>query len=101
MPTQTHTTVEMFGALHTFRREQGLEPIAVIDIPPKGRTAYDLARDLGLPLKMIKAVFINHVVHNLNHVIQQGDSVAFIPTGIPGSMRIQLNFFDAGLHKAA
>ncbi len=98
MSTQTHTTVEMFGALHVFRKDHGLEAVAEIDLPAKGRTAYDLAHDLNLPLKMIKAVFINHVVHSLNDVIQQGDSVAFIPTGVPGSMQIKLNVFNAGLH---
>jgi len=101
MSMEANTNVEMFGMLHTFRRMQGLEPNIKVEIPPEGSTAYDLARDLGLPLKKVEAVFINNVAHSLNYIIQPGDSVAFIPTGIPGSMRIQLDIFNADLKKAA
>ena len=101
MSTQTNTTVRMFGALHTFRREQGLEPTTEVSIPAEGRTAHDLARDLGLPLKKVEGVFINHVVYSLNQVIQPGDRVAFIPTGIPGPTRLQLGIISAGLQTAA
>jgi hypothetical protein len=89
----------MFGALHTFRREQGLEPTTEVTIPSEGRSAYDLAHDLGLPLEKIEGVFVNHLVFSLDRVIQPGDRVAFIPTGIPGPPRIQLGIFKANQQK--
>ncbi|KAF0215931.1 MAG: hypothetical protein FD174_3941 [Geobacteraceae bacterium] len=96
MSTQASTTVRMFGALHTFRRERGLEPTIEMIIPPEGRTAGNLARDLDLPLDKIEAVFVNHVVHGLDHLIQAGDRVAFVPTGIPGPHRFLLGIYGAG-----
>lgn len=95
MSTQS-TTVRMFGALHTFRKEQGLEPTTEVTIPPQGRTARDLARDLDLPLGKIEAVFVNHVAHGLNRVIKAGDRVAFVPTGIPSPDRLLLGIYGAG-----
>ena len=96
MKTQANTTVRMFGALHTFRREQGLEPTVHVSIPAEGQTAHDLAADLELPMEKIEAVFVNHVVHGLDRLIQPGDRVAFVPTGIPGPHRFLLGIFDAG-----
>jgi hypothetical protein len=96
MSTQTTTTVRMFGALHTLRRERGLEPTTEVNIPPGGCAACDLARALDLPLRKIEAVFVNHVVYGLDHIIQAGDRVAFVPTGIPGPHRVLLGIFGAG-----
>jgi len=96
MSTQTNTTVRMFGALHTFRMEQGLQSTTEVSIPPSGCAALDLARELALPLEKIEAVFINHRVHGLDHLIQAGDRVAFIPTGIPGPSRFLLGICTAG-----
>lgn len=36
MSTQTNTTVRMFGALHTIRRERGLSSTTEVNIPPGG-----------------------------------------------------------------
>jgi len=91
----------MFGALHTLRRERGLEPTTEVNIPHGGCAACDLARELDLPLEKIEAVFINHIVHGLDHLIQAGDRVAFVPTGIPGPHRVLLGIFDAGRQSRA
>lgn len=96
MSTQTNTTVRMFGALHTLRKDQGLQSTTEVTIPPGGCAACDLARELDLPLEKIEAVFINHVVRSLDHRIQAGDRVAFIPTGIPGPSRFLLGIHTAG-----
>lgn len=90
MATDANTTVRMFGALHTHRRELGLESRVVVHIPQDGCTARELADDLELPLEMIEAVFVNHLVYHLEHRILPGDRVAFIPTGIPGPHRYML-----------
>jgi len=96
MSTQTNTTVRMFGALHTYRVERGLMSTTEVTIPPGGCAACDLARELELPLEKIEAVFVNHRVRSLDHCIQAGDRVAFIPTGIPGPCRFMLGISAAG-----
>jgi molybdopterin converting factor small subunit len=93
---ETNTTVRMFGALHTHRREQGLEPTTEVCVPPQGCTGRDLACQLELPLEKIEAVFVNHVVRDIDHQIQAGDRVAFVPVGVPGPHRLLLGIFDAG-----
>jgi molybdopterin converting factor small subunit len=96
MPEPTTTTVRMFGALHTHRKERGLQSTTEIIIPQGGCTACDLAVKLGLPLEKIEAVFVNHRAHSLDHLIQTGDRVAFVPTGIPAPDRILLGIYIAG-----
>lgn len=92
----TQTTVRMFGALHTYRREQGLESTTEVSIPPGGCLACELAQELALPLEKIEAVFVNHRVYGLDHLVQAGDRVAFIPTGIPWPSRFLLGICTAG-----
>lgn len=94
MSTQTNTTVRMFGALHTLRRERGLQSTIEVNVPPGGCAACDLARKLDLPLEKIEAVFVNHKAFGLDHLIQAGDRIAFVPTGIPGPHRVLL-----GIHR--
>lgn len=96
MSTHTNTAVRMFGALHSLRRERGLPSTIEVHIPPGGCAAGDLARKLDLPLEKIEAVFVNHIVHGLDHPIQAGDRVAFVPTGIPGTERVLLGMYRAG-----
>ena len=95
MSTQGNTTVRMFGALHTIRKDRGLESVAEVSIPSGGCAASVLADQLELPLEKIEAVFVNHKVYGLGHLIQPGDKVAFVPTGIPGPARGLL-----GIHRA-
>jgi hypothetical protein len=96
MSTQSTTTVRMFGALHLLRRERGLEPSAEVTIPPGGCAARDIALQLELPLEKIEAVFVNHLAYGIDRVIQPGDRVAFVPTGVPGPHRFLLGIFGAG-----
>lgn len=96
MSTQTTTTVRMFGALHALRRDRGLQSTAEVHIPPGGCTACDLAANLDLPLEKIEAVFVNHRAYGLDHPIQAGDRVAFVPTGIPGTESVLLGIYTAG-----
>lgn len=93
---KTNTTVRMFGALHTIRRERGLQSTTEVHIPDEGCAAYDLAGQLDLPLEKIEAVFVNHKVYSLDQRIQAGDRVAFVPTGIPGPSRFLLGISEAG-----
>ena len=96
MSSQSVTTVRMFGALHSHRREQGLESEIEVMIPQEGYTASGLAQELGLPLEKVEAVFINHRAFDLNQTIRAGDRVAFVPPGIPGTERLLLGFYRTG-----
>lgn len=96
MALQTNTTVRMFGLLHTIRRERGLQSTTDVHIPSGGCAAVELARKLDLPLEKVEAVFINHKVYSLDHMIQAGDRAAFVPTGIPGPTRLLLGISNAG-----
>ena len=95
MSTQRTTTVRMFGALHTIRKDRGLASVTEVSIPSCGCAASVLARELNLPLEKIEAVFVNHKVYGLGHHIQPGDRVAFVPTGIPGPARGLLGIYGA------
>lgn len=96
MSAQGNTTVRLFGKLHTFRRQQGLPAVAEIFLPEEGKSALDVARDLGLPLNYIEGVFCNHVVYGLDHILRPGDTLAFIPIGVPGPHRFMLGIHSAG-----
>lgn len=98
MSTQGTTTVRMFGALHTIRKDRGLPSVTEVNIPAAGCAASVLARELDLPLEKVEAVFVNHKVYGLGHVIQSGDRVAFVPTGIPGPARTLLGIRAANQH---
>ncbi|MEZ4601274.1 MAG: MoaD/ThiS family protein [Syntrophotaleaceae bacterium] len=87
MREETNTRVRMFGSLHTLRKNQGLAPVAELCIPPEGRTGFDVAAELGLPLDKIEGVFINNFVYSLEALIRPGDRVAIISTGVPGPHR--------------
>lgn len=101
MSTQTNTTVRMFGALHSFRKDRGLGSKVDVAIPPEGRTARELAQDLELPLDKVEAVFVNHLVYGLNQVVKPGDRVAFVPTGVPGPAGILLGINGKRAQKTA
>lgn len=90
MSSKANTTVRMFGALHTIRKDRGLPDQAEVVVPEGGCAAEAIARDLDLPLNKIEGVFINHKAYPLDHKVEPGDRVAFIPTGVPGPARLQL-----------
>jgi len=98
MEHHPNTTVRMFGCLHTLRKERGLEPSAEMFIPPQGRSGFELAEQLELPLDKIEGIFINNLAHSLDAIVHSGDQVAFIPTGVPGPHRYSLGIHSAGKH---
>lgn len=93
-------TVRFFGKLQTTRARGGLPLCIDVAVPPAGLTAQQVARELALPLDDVEAVFCNHRVYGLDHVVHPGDSVAFVPRGIPGPHRFTLGIYGAGRHPA-
>lgn len=96
MSQRANTTVRMFGALHTVRKNRGLPSQAEVAVPEGGVSAATIARDLDLPLDKVEAVFVNHRVYSLDHKVEPGDRVAFVPTGIPSPERVLLGIHAAG-----
>jgi hypothetical protein len=96
MSSETKTTVRMFGALHTIRKDRGEDSTVEVTIPAGGCTASVLAEELNLPLDQVEAVFVNHQIYSLRHTIEPGDRVAFVPKGIPGPARGLLGIYRAG-----
>lgn len=93
--TQQKTDIRLFGILHSIRKEQGLESVAQVHVPPEGRIARDVALELNLPLDKIEGIFINHVVHGIDEIIRPSDELAFVPTGIPGPHRYMLGIYNS------
>lgn len=94
--------IRMLGFLYTYRRKQGLETSFELSLPPEGKSALEIARELELPIDRIEAVFCNNTIYSLDHRIMPGDSVAFVPHGTPGPHRYTLGIKQAGdKHKKA
>jgi hypothetical protein len=90
------THIRMFGLLHTHRKKQGLTSSVELELPPEGRSALSIARELELPIDKIEAVFCNNTIYCLEHLIMPGDRVAFVPQGVPGPHRYCLGIKQAG-----
>lgn len=85
MPAQGTTSIRMFGALHGIRKDRGLPCEVELDLPAEGCAASSIVGRLDLPLEKVEGVFINNKMHTLDHLVQPGDRIAFVPTGVPGS----------------
>jgi hypothetical protein len=96
MSKTANTRIRLFGNLHSLRRERGLPAIAEVWLPPAGRPAVEVARELDLPLARIEGVFCNHRAFSLDKTLRPGDEIAFIPTGVPGPHRYMLGIHAAG-----
>lgn len=96
MEKSPNTRIRLFGNLHTLRRERGLPSVAEIWLPQEGRSAQEVAQELDLPLSRIEGVFCNHLAYGLDRILQPGDEIAFIPTGVPGPHRYMLGIHAAG-----
>ena len=90
------THIRMFGFLYTYRKKQGLPSSVELHLPPEGKTALAIAKELELPIDIIEAVFCNNTIYCLDHRIMPGDKVAFVPHGTPGPHRYCLGIKQAG-----
>jgi hypothetical protein len=86
----------MFGLLHLYRTERGLPTMVEVDVAAGGTTGRELATRLDLPVERIEGVFVNRTVYGIDHPIEPGDRVAFVPYGTPGPHRVFLGLYQAG-----
>lgn len=89
-------SVRVLGALYTHCKERGQPVELEVSLPPGGRPALEVAKDLGLPLEKVEAVFCNRLIQDLDHVLKPGDRVVFVPRGTPGPHRFTLGIYSAG-----
>jgi hypothetical protein len=92
MERKEHATILMFGSFYSFREMKGLSPELELPLPPEGKQALDIARELGLPLDSIGVIYCNHRPAGLQRLIQRGDRIAFVPRSIPGPHNGPLGF---------
>lgn len=87
-------TIEVRGFLHLdayFRKNFGKIPLILpLEAPTTGVA---LASQLNIPIDEVEVIFINGFVQDLNHPIEPGDRVAFLPPGCPGPYRVALGFY--------
>lgn len=54
----------------------------------EGMNVHQLIQFLGFDPHEVEAVFINHTVHPKETFLKEGDRVALLPPGTPGSYRL-------------
>ena len=90
----------IFGFLRDCMDEQGLPYQMEKDIPPEGRIAHDIAKELRLPIDKVESVFRNGKVINIYDPVFPGDRVAFFPHGTPGPYRVFLGIARENAERA-
>ena len=83
----------ILNAFSFLREKLNAKGIAYLDATtevPEGIDVHQLVTFLGLESHAVEAAFINHTVRPKETVIQEGDRVALLPPGTPGSYRLIL-----------
>ena len=93
-------SVAVFGPLRKYMDRQGLAYTLEREISEEGRTAYDIAVELGLPPEKIEAVFRNGQVVNIYDTVLPGDRLALFPQGTPGPYRVFLGMVRENLERS-
>jgi hypothetical protein len=87
---KTPVTLRFFGTFHFFIKDKWGESFGEVSVPENGKTAFEIATEIGLPIEKIEAVFRNGLVQNIYDKVFPGDRVAFVPYGTPGPYRVFL-----------
>lgn len=88
--TTIPVTLRFFGKFYRFIKDKWGDSFGEIVVPKNGKTGFEIATDIGLPIEKIEAVFRNGIVQNLYDRLFPGDRVAFVPYGTPGPHRVFL-----------
>jgi len=91
--------VKVNGALRRLMEEADKPYEFDKEIPDQGTQAARVIKDLGLPLKMVEAVFRNGRIINIYDRVGPGDRVAFFPFGTPGPYRVFLGMLRENLRR--
>lgn len=83
-------TVRFFGQFHNFIKKKTGNTYLEVIVPENGKIAFEIAKDIGLPIEKTEAVFRNGIINNLYDKVFPGDRIAFVPYGTPGPYRVFL-----------
>jgi hypothetical protein len=87
---KTPVTLKFFGQFHFFIKDKWGVSFGEVSAPEDGKTGFEIAKEIGLPIEKIEAVFRNGLVQNIYDKVFPGDRVAFVPYGTPGPYRVFL-----------
>jgi molybdopterin synthase sulfur carrier subunit len=74
--TTVHT--KLFATLRDYRPGLKIGEAFPVDLPD-GATVADLVRQLGVPEKEVKLIFVNGLMRELDHVLADGDELGIFP----------------------
>ncbi len=89
-------TFNAFSFARKKLREKGIECVNVTREINEGMSAQDFIDELGLEKKYVEAVFINGTIRPKSTILQEGDRIALLPPGTPGSYRLILGIKNMG-----
>jgi len=89
-------TFNAFSFARLQLRKRGIECVNVEREIDEGMSAQDFIDELELTEKYVEAVFINGTVRPKSTILQEGDRIALLPPGTPGSYRLILGIKDMG-----
>jgi len=88
-------TFNAFSSLQPKLRSKNIDYANAKMEIPEGITASELAVELGLEVRDIEGVFVNHRVVPMDSVLRNNDRVAFVPPGTPGPYRVLLGLVNS------
>ncbi len=83
-------TFNAFSFARRTLRQKGIPCVNVTRTLHDGMSVQDLIDELGLAPGAIEAAFVNGTVRPKSTVIHDGDRIALLPPGTPGSYRLIL-----------
>ena len=91
-----HITFNAFSFARNKLKEQGIPCVNVTREIDEGMSAQDFIDELELSKKYVEAVFINGTVMPKDTVLHEGDRIALLSPGTPGSYRLILGIKEMG-----
>ncbi len=92
--------IRVFGTLRAFLDRQDLPYLLEREVGGKGRSAFNIALDLGIPPEKVEAVFFNGKVRDMDDLVFPGDRIAYLPYGTPGPYRFFLGMINVSSKRA-
>jgi len=89
-------TFNAFSFARNKLKEQGIPCVNVKREITEGMSAQDFIDELGLSKKYVEAVFVNGTVMPKSTILHEGDRLALLPPGTPGSYRLILGIKASG-----
>ncbi|MBP1680009.1 MAG: molybdopterin converting factor, small subunit [Proteobacteria bacterium] len=83
-----HIILNAFSFLREKLKQQGIPYVDAPWVVEDKICIVDLIDSLGLKQSDVEAVFVNHTVMPKETLLREGDRVALLPPGTPGSYRL-------------